>query len=384
MWCQQLPDLDDLYTSTYMSNHIHVEYKYPPLRMNLDVIDLVNPSKAFAVRCSTLDSNPVCNITWETSIENFKYDSHQHFISRYTSVSTISFNVTDVDFGKQITCGAECPDFLNTVSNSTTVIFAKKPSVAISSSSVLPVLPTSHLALTCASNAFPYGNITWQLLKAFNSVSSHKKLCLNASTCTYEMIASDVEQEYVCIAKNEHGSDRGSIIVTFDKGEPRKSGRGSFLWILLSGIAVVTLGSIFLVLCVFRKRWCRCNTLYEDVNIHQDGHHTYQGIVVASSNMPHELDAILSPGIYDEIDEINTSTAQAGTNLTTNATENRQCLIENSSPYANISQRIPTGTQMTEMTRYFSESNNPGSAMGETNLEGGEDYLHVIYRLNQT
>ncbi|WAR14106.1 hypothetical protein MAR_004211 [Mya arenaria] len=38
-------------------------------------------------------------------------------------------------------------------------------------------------------------------------------MCLNASTCTYEMTTSDVEQEYLCIAKNIHGSDNGSIIV---------------------------------------------------------------------------------------------------------------------------------------------------------------------------
>ncbi|XP_052804841.1 uncharacterized protein LOC128234581 [Mya arenaria] len=193
--------------------------------------------------------------------------------------------------------------------------------------------------------------------------SSQTKTCSNASTCTYEMTTSDAEQVYSCNAKNEHGSDEGSIVVVHEhnyKEEPRQSGRGSFLWILLSGIAVVTLGIIVLVLCVFRKRWCRCNTLYEGVNIRQDGHHTYQDIAVPSSNRPHELDATLSPGIYDEIDENNSSSVQAGTNLTTSATENRQCLIESSNPYSNISQRIPTGTQMTEMTRYFSESNNRG------------------------
>ncbi|WAR05882.1 hypothetical protein MAR_021251, partial [Mya arenaria] len=362
MWCQQLPDVDNLYTNTYMSNILH-----PPSRLNLNIIDQGNPSKELAVRCSALDSYPGCNIAWESSIENFKYSLHQYFTFKHTSISTIHFNVTDADFGKQITCWTECPDFLNSLSNSTSVKFAKMPKIVVYSSSVLPVPTNTHLALTCAANAFPYGNITWS-----TTLLSNEKLCFDSSTCTYEMTTSDVEQEYLCIAENKHGSDRGSIIVTIDKGEPRQSGRGSFLWILLSGIIVVALGIIVLVVCVFRKRWCRGNTLYEDVNIRQDGNHTYQDIAVPSPNRPHEVDATLSPGIYNEIDENIPSTVQAGTNLTTSATENRQCLIESSNPYSNISQRIPTGSQVTEMTRYFSESNNPGSVMGDSNSEGGE------------
>ncbi|XP_052803433.1 uncharacterized protein LOC128233678 [Mya arenaria] len=369
MWCQQLPDADNLYTNTDMSNIIHVEYKYPPLRLDLDVIDQGNLSKEIAVRCIATDSNPLCNISWESSMENFKYTLHQYVTWKHKSSSAIRFNVTDADFGKQIKCRTKCPDFNNTLSNATVVIFPKKPKVVIYSSSVLPVQPSTHLTLTCAANGFPNGNITWTLMKTSNSLSSNEKWCLNASTCTYEMITSDVEQEYLCIAKNEHGTDRGSILVTVqqhrDKGEPRQRGRGSFLWILLSGIAVVTLGIIVLVLCVFRKRWCRGNTLYEDVNIRRKDHHRYQGIAVPSSNRPHESDATLSPVLYDEIDENNSSKAQAGTNRTASATENRQYLSENSNPYANVSQRIPTGTQMTEMARYFSD--NPESVIRETN-----------------
>ncbi|WAR05857.1 hypothetical protein MAR_021226 [Mya arenaria] len=141
------------------------------------------------------------------------------------------------------------------------------------------------------------------------------------------MITSDVEQEYLCIAKNEHGTDRGSILVTVQQH--------------------------------------RDKGVYEDVNIRRKDHHRYQGIAVPSSNRPHESDATLSPVLYDEIDENNSSKAQAGTNRTASATENRQYLSENSNPYANVSQRIPTGTQMTEMARYFSD--NPESVIRETN-----------------
>ncbi|WAR05848.1 hypothetical protein MAR_021217 [Mya arenaria] len=137
--------------------------------------------------------------------------------------------------------------------------------------------------------------------------------------------------------------------------EPRQSGRGSFVWILLAGIAVVTLGEIVLVLCVCRKRWCR---VAEDVNLHQDRHHKFQGIAVPSSNRPHETDATLPPRIYDDIDENNLSAAQAGTNRTTSATEYKQCPSQNNNPYANVSQRIPTGTQLIEMTHYYTEPNN--------------------------
>ncbi|XP_052805033.1 uncharacterized protein LOC128234671 isoform X3 [Mya arenaria] len=229
----------------------------PPLRLNLDVIDLGNQSKEIAVSCSAFDSNPVCNITWESSIENFKYSFNEYGSTPHTSISTIRFNVTDADFGKQIRCRTKCPDFNNTLSNATDVIFAKKPSVVINSSSVIPVPPASHLALTCASNAFPFGNITWQLLKASNSHSSYEKVCLNASTCTYEMTTSDVEQEYLCIAKNEHGTDRRTISVTIRKNKHNEeltgkdSGTlGVIFGYILAGIAFLSL--IALVV------WCLC------------------------------------------------------------------------------------------------------------------------------
>ncbi|XP_052805032.1 uncharacterized protein LOC128234671 isoform X2 [Mya arenaria] len=256
MWCQQLSEIDGLY-KTYISEKIRVEYKYPPLRLNLDVIDLGNQSKEIAVSCSAFDSNPVCNITWESSIENFKYSFNEYGSTPHTSISTIRFNVTDADFGKQIRCRTKCPDFNNTLSNATDVIFAKKPSVVINSSSVIPVPPASHLALTCASNAFPFGNITWQLLKASNSHSSYEKVCLNASTCTYEMTTSDVEQEYLCIAKNEHGTDRRTISVTIRKNKHNEeltgkdSGTlGVIFGYILAGIAFLSL--IALVV------WCLC------------------------------------------------------------------------------------------------------------------------------
>ncbi|WAR05879.1 hypothetical protein MAR_021248, partial [Mya arenaria] len=345
MSCQQLPEVNGLYHET-MSNS-------PPLLI-IHVQEQRKLSKLIIASCSLMFVDSACNIKWESTIEHFKYTSIANNTFKQATTSKISFNVIPEDYGKQIRCSTECQYVRNALVNATTVIFEKKPKVVVYSNLVLPVPPLTTITLTCVANAHPVGNITWTMVETSYLKSSQTKTCSNASTCTYEMTTSDAEQVYSCNAKNEHGSDEGSIVVVHEhnyKEEPRQSGRGSFLWILLSGIAVVTLGIIVLVLCVF---------LYEGVNIRQDGHHTYQDIAVPSSNRPHELDATLSPGIYDEIDENNSSSVQAGTNLTTSATENRQCLIESSNPYSNISQRIPTGTQMTEMTRYFSESNNRG------------------------
>ncbi|WAR05846.1 hypothetical protein MAR_021215, partial [Mya arenaria] len=82
-----------------------------------------------------------------------------------------------------------------------------------------------------------------------------------------------------------------------------QSERGSFLWIVVSVIAVVTLGSFVLIVCGCRKRW---NRVYENINTHQV-RNMYQGIAVTSLNRPTELDETTSPRVYDEIDENNLS-----------------------------------------------------------------------------
>ncbi|WAR05856.1 hypothetical protein MAR_021225 [Mya arenaria] len=201
-------DSTGLYTSVSKLHSFKREWgnKNPPSRLIIAVIDQGNLSTT-AVRCSALDSNPVCNIKWESSIEVFRYT-----ILPQSNISTIWLNVTDVDYGKQINCSAECPHFLNVLSNSTILIFAKKPKVEIRLSSVLPVPPNTNLALTCFANAYPNGNITWTTLKAPNAPTSDGEFCVNASTCIYEMTTSDVEQEYNCIAKNAHGSDNSGFL----------------------------------------------------------------------------------------------------------------------------------------------------------------------------
>ncbi|XP_052806594.1 uncharacterized protein LOC128235842, partial [Mya arenaria] len=154
IFCIEFPEVNGLYHKK-ISKPVYIHYKYPPSRLIIAVIDQGNLSTT-AVRCSALDSNPVCNIKWES----------------------------------------------------------KKPKVEIRLSSVLPVPPNTNLALTCFANAYPNGNITWTTLKAPNAPTSDGEFCVNASTCIYEMTTSDVEQEYNCIAKNAHGSDSLSIIVT--------------------------------------------------------------------------------------------------------------------------------------------------------------------------
>ncbi|XP_052804458.1 uncharacterized protein LOC128234324 isoform X2 [Mya arenaria] len=280
MSCQQLPEVNGLYHET-VSNNVNIVYKFPPSRLIL-VVGHGTLSKYVNASCRSIFSYPACNIKWESTIEHFKYTQLQTHTFNHTTVSRISFNVTHEDFGKRIRCSTECQYFQNTLSNSTTVIFSKKPTVVINSTPVLPVPPTTYTVLTCAANAYPIGNISWTTAKSSHSISAKTKLCSNTSTCIYEITTSDVEQEYFCIAKNEHGSDRGSIIVTIqerkDERETRQSGKGSFLWIVVSVIAVVTLGSFVLIVCCCRKRLKR---VYENLYTHQV-RNMYQGSALPS------------------------------------------------------------------------------------------------------
>ncbi|XP_052760943.1 uncharacterized protein LOC128203537 isoform X2 [Mya arenaria] len=132
-------------------------------------------------------------------------------------------------------------------------VLLEKPKVVIKPSSVLPVPRNIHLALTCSANAYPDGNITWTLMKASNSPQLHTKMCLNASTCTYEMTTSDVEQEYLCIAKNIHGSDNGSIIVPV-RQRAELTGKES----VILGVAIGISGGIeILIIATAVKYLCR-------------------------------------------------------------------------------------------------------------------------------
>ncbi|WAR05913.1 hypothetical protein MAR_021282, partial [Mya arenaria] len=159
-----------------------------------------------------------------------------------------------------------------------------------------------------------------------------------------------------------------------DERETRQSGKGSFLWIVVSVIAVVTLGSFVLIVCCCRKRLKR---VYENLYTHQV-RNMYQGSALPSLYRHTELDEKTSPGIYDEVDENNLSIVQAETNLTTDD----KCQSVNSSTYDIISETISTGTHTTESTHDYSEINNLGSLRLKTDSEGGEGYLHVVYELH--
>ncbi|XP_052804461.1 uncharacterized protein LOC128234326 [Mya arenaria] len=313
---------------------------------------------------------------------NFNYSLLESHTFKHSTALKISFKASNEDYGKRIRCSTECQYFQNTLTNSTNVIFAKKPKVVINSTPVLPVSPKTYIVLTCAANSHPVGNITWTMVKTSHSLFAQTTLCYNTSTCIYELTTSDVEQEYECIANNEHGSDRGSIIVTVQERKEKKeliqSERGSFLWIVVSVIAVVTLGSFVLIVCGCRKRW---NRVYENINTHQV-RNMYQGIAVTSLNRPTELDETTSPRVYDEIDENNLSMVQAETSLTTDETGNNQIQRENSKTYDTISETISTGTHTSEMTHDYSAPTNLGSLRQETDSEGREGYLHVIYELH--
>ncbi|XP_052806591.1 uncharacterized protein LOC128235837 [Mya arenaria] len=215
MSCQQLPEVNGLYHET-MSNSVYISYKCPP-----SLIILVNEhrklSKVIIASCSLMFVDSACNIKWESTIEHFKYNLIKNRIFKQTTTVEISFSATNDDYGKEIRCSTECQNSKNALENATTVIFEKKPTVVVYTTPVLPVPPNTNITLTCEANAHPVGNITLTMVKASNSKSSQTKTCSNASTCTYEITTSDVEQVYSCYAQNEHGSDEGSIIIVHER-----------------------------------------------------------------------------------------------------------------------------------------------------------------------
>ncbi|WAR05847.1 hypothetical protein MAR_021216, partial [Mya arenaria] len=182
----------------------------PPSRLLL-VIDQGKLSNVITASCISMFSYPACNIKWESTMEHFKYTSIENRTFKEVTESKISFSATNEDHGKQIRCSTEYQYFKNTLSNTTTVIFAKKPKVMIHSTSALSAPRNTHITLICAANAHPIGNITWTMANASNSLFSTTKSCLYASTCNHEMTTTNVEQEF---ATNDYGSGRGSILVT--------------------------------------------------------------------------------------------------------------------------------------------------------------------------
>ncbi|WAR05891.1 hypothetical protein MAR_021260 [Mya arenaria] len=216
MYCQQHPEVNGLYHES-LSNNVYILYKYPPSRLII-VIQQDNLSEVITATCTSMFADPACNVKWESTIKHFKYTVIKNHTFKEATESIISFSATYEDYGKQIRCSTECQYFKNALENATTVIFAKKPTVDVYSTPVLPVPSNTIITLTCVANAHPFGNITWTMVKATNSKSSQTKTCSNASTCTYEMTTSDVEQVYSCYAKNEHGSDEGSIVIGDKRG----------------------------------------------------------------------------------------------------------------------------------------------------------------------
>ncbi|WAR05949.1 hypothetical protein MAR_021318, partial [Mya arenaria] len=245
MSCQQLPEVNGLYHET-MSNS-------PP-----SLIILVNEhrklSKVIIASCSLMFVDSACNIKWESTIEHFKYNLIKNRIFKQTTTVEISFSATNDDYGKEIRCSTECQNSKNALENATTVIFEKKPTVVVYTTPVLPVPPNTNITLTCEANAHPVGNITLTMVKASNSKSSQTKTCSNASTCTYEITTSDVEQVYSCYAQNEHGSDEGSIIIVHER-DYEEDQTGSDSGIL--GVVMMTAGGLaflFIVIVVM----CLC------------------------------------------------------------------------------------------------------------------------------
>ncbi|XP_052804459.1 uncharacterized protein LOC128234325 [Mya arenaria] len=214
-----------------------------------------------------------CNIKWESTIEHFKYTLIENRIFNQSTTSKISFNVIHEDYGKQIRCSTECQYFKNTLANATTVIFEKKPTVVVSSIPVLPVPPNTNIMLTCVVNAHPVGNITWTMVKTSNSISPQTKTCLNASTCSYEMTTSDVEEVYSCYAKNEHGSDERSIVVVHEHNNKEDlTGKASgILGVtigVLGGIAFLFIVIVVMFLCL-RRNQARQQSRKEDTQLDQ-------------------------------------------------------------------------------------------------------------------
>ncbi|WAR05881.1 MAG-like protein, partial [Mya arenaria] len=257
MSCQQLPEVNGLYHES-VSNNVYIVYKYPPSHLRL-VIEHGNLSKVITAICTSMFANPACDIKWESTIKHFKYSLLENFTSRQATKSKISFNATNEDYGKQIRCNTECQYFKNTLVNITTVIFAKKPKVVVYSTSVLPVLPNTTITLTCVANAHPVGNITWTMVETSYLKSSSTKSCLNASTCTYELITSDVEQVYSCYAQNEHGSDERSIVIVHES-KYKEDLNGKAFDILgvtigiLGGIAFLFIVIVVMCLCLRRNQ----------------------------------------------------------------------------------------------------------------------------------
>ncbi|XP_052804845.1 uncharacterized protein LOC128234584 isoform X2 [Mya arenaria] len=252
MYCQQHPEVNGLYHES-LSNNVYILYKYPPSRLII-VIQQDNLSEVITATCTSMFADPACNVKWESTIKHFKYTVIKNHTFKEATESIISFSATYEDYGKQIRCSTECQYFKNALENATTVIFAKKPTVDVYSTPVLPVPSNTIITLTCVANAHPFGNITWTMVKATNSKSSQTKTCSNASTCTYEMTTSDVEQVYSCYAKNEHGSDEGSIVIG-DKRGYKEDQTGSDSGILGNGL--ITAGGIaflFIVIVVM----CLC------------------------------------------------------------------------------------------------------------------------------
>ncbi|WAR05859.1 MAG-like protein, partial [Mya arenaria] len=257
MSCQQLPELNGLYHES-VSNNVYIVYKYPPSHLLL-VIEHGNLSKVITAICTSMFANPACDIKWESTIKHFKYSLLENVTSKQATKSKISFNATHEDYGKQIRCNTECQYFKNTLVNITTVIFAKKPKVVVYSTSVLPVLPNTTITLTCVANAHPVGNITWTMLETSYLKSSPTKSCSNASTCTYELITSDVEQVYSCYAQNEYDSDERSIVIVHES-KYKEDVNGKAFGILgvtkgiLGGIAFLFIVIVVMCLCLRRNQ----------------------------------------------------------------------------------------------------------------------------------